>query len=84
MYWIYQLYVNGQSVADYTNLFSPNNFKRNEKYLCNGCQDLTQKAMSFNDVAIVSIIGNVYRIHFWYMSKNDAIALITNSSLKYE
>ena len=38
--------------------------------------------MSFNDVAIVSIIGNDYRIHFWYMSKNDTIALITNSSLK--
>ena len=53
-----------------------------EKYLCNGCHDLMQKAMSFNDVAIVSIIGNDYRIHFWYMSKNDAIALITNSSLK--
>ena len=24
-----------------------------EPYLCNGCHDLTQKAMSFNDVAIV-------------------------------
>ena len=24
-----------------------------ERYLCNGCHDLTQKAMSFNDVAIV-------------------------------
>ena len=29
--------------------------------------------MNFN-VAIVSIKGNDYRIHFWYMSKNDAIA----------
>ena len=26
-----------------------------EKYLCNGCHDLMQKAMSFNDAAIVSI-----------------------------
>ena len=26
-----------------------------EKYLCNGCHDLIQKAMNFNDVAIVSI-----------------------------
>ena len=24
-----------------------------EKYLCNGCHDLMQKAMSFNDVAIM-------------------------------
>ena len=38
--------------------------------------------MSFNDAAIVSIKGNDYRIHFWYMSKNDAIALMANSSLK--
>ena len=26
-----------------------------EKYLCNGCHDLMQKPMNFNDVAIVSI-----------------------------
>ena len=52
-----------------------------EKYLCNGCHDLMQKAMSFNDLAIVSIKGNDYRIHFWYMSKNDAIALMNNSNL---
>ena len=29
-----------------------------EKYLCNGCHDLMQKAVSFNDVAIVSIKEN--------------------------
>ena len=40
-----------------------------EKYLCNSCHDLMQKAMSFNDVAIVSIKVNYYRIRFWYMSK---------------
>ena len=38
--------------------------------------------MNFNDVATESIKGNEYRIHFWYMSKNDAIALMTNSNLK--
>ena len=53
-----------------------------EKYLCNACHDLMQKAMNFNDVAIVSIKGNAYRIHFCYMSKNDAIVLMTNSNLK--
>ena len=55
-----------------------------EKYLCNGCHDLMQKAMSFNDVAIVSIKANDYRIHFWYMSKNDAISLMTSSNLNDE
>ena len=38
--------------------------------------------MSFNDIAIVSIKGNYYRIHFCYMIKNDAIVLMTNSNLK--
>ena len=52
-----------------------------EPYLCNGCHDLMQKAINFNDVAIVSIKGNDYRIHFWYMSKDDAISIMNNSSL---
>ena len=37
--------------------------------------------MSFNDVVIVSIKGSDYRIHFWYISKNDAINLLNNSAL---
>ena len=41
-----------------------------EPYLCNGCHDLMQKVMNFNDVAIVSIKKNYYRIHFCYMSKD--------------
>ena len=35
-----------------------------EPYLCNGCHDLTQKVMSFNDVSITNLKGSVYRIHF--------------------
>ena len=31
--------------------------------------DLMQKAMSFNDSAIVYVKGSAYRIHFWYMAK---------------
>ena len=38
-----------------------------EPYLFNGCHDLMQKAMNFNDVAIVSIKGSDYRIRFWYI-----------------
>ena len=44
-----------------------------EPYLCNGCHDLMQKAMSFNTVAIVYAKESAYRIFFWYMSKDDAI-----------
>ena len=43
-----------------------------EPYLCNGCHDLMRKAMNFNDVAIVSVKGSDYRIHFWFLSKDDA------------
>ena len=52
-----------------------------ESYLCNGCHDLMQKAMSFNNVAIIYVRGSVYRIHFWYMSKNDAINIMNGSNL---
>ena len=37
-----------------------------------------QKALSFNDVAIVYVKGNAYRIHFWYMGKNDAISIMND------
>ena len=50
-----------------------------EPYLCNGCHDLMQKATSFNDVAVVYVKGSGYRVHFWYMSKNDAISIMNNS-----
>ena len=40
-----------------------------------------QKAMNFNDVAIVSIKGNDDKIHFWHISKNDAINIMNNFSL---
>ena len=52
-----------------------------EQYLCNGCHDLMQKATSFDDVAIVSIKRNNYRIHVWYMNKDDAISIMNNSNL---
>ena len=40
-----------------------------------------QKAMNFNDVAIAFVKGSDYRIHFWYMNKNDAINIMKNSNL---
>ena len=52
-----------------------------EPYLCNRCHDLMQKAIGFNNIAIAYIKGIAYRIHFWYMSKADAINIMTNSNL---
>ena len=40
-----------------------------------------QMANSFNSVAIVYVKENVYRINFWYMSKDDAINIMNGSNL---
>ena len=37
--------------------------------------------MSFNDVAIIYVKGNGYRIYFWYMSKGEVISIMNNSNL---
>ena len=41
---------------------------------------LMQKAMSFNNVAIVYVKGSTYRIYFWYMSKDDTINIMKSSN----
>ena len=40
-----------------------------------------QKAMSFNNGAIVYVKGNAYIIHFCYVSKNDAINIMNGFNL---
>ena len=52
-----------------------------ESYLSNGCHELIQKAMSFNNVAIVYVKGSAYRIHFWYISKDDPINIVNGFKL---
>ena len=49
-----------------------------DKGLCHG---LMKKAMNFIDIAIFSVKGSDYKIHFWYMSKDDAISIMKNSDL---
>ena len=40
-----------------------------------------QKALNFNNNAIVYFKGSAYRIHFWYTSKDYAMNIMNNSSL---
>ena len=40
-----------------------------------------KKAMSFNEVAIVYVKENAFKIHFWYLSKNDTFSIMNNSNL---
>ena len=54
---------------------------KQDPYLCKGCHGWMQKATSFNNVAIVYVKGSAYRIHFWYMCKDDAINIMNGSNL---
>ena len=40
-----------------------------------------EKPLSFNNVAIVYVKGNAYRINFWCMSKDDVINIMNGSNL---
>ena len=52
-----------------------------ELHLCGGCHDLMQKALSFNNIVTAYVKGSAYRIHFWYMRKNDAINIMNGFNL---
>ena len=50
-----------------------------EPYLCDGCYDMSLKAMNMKNLAIVYCGEQAYCINFASMSKNDAFNLIKNS-----
>ena len=52
-----------------------------EPYFWNGCHDLIEKSTSCNNTAIVYVKGSTYRIHFWYMSKDDTINIMNGFNL---
>ena len=60
--------------------FLTKNFK-SQLEVFNGCHDLMQKAINFNDAVIVTVKRNDYRIHFLYMSKDKSINLLKNANL---
>ena len=39
------------------------------------------KTVSIKNLAIVYSKRSAYRIHFWYMNKDDAISIMHNSNL---
>ena len=50
-----------------------------EPYVCNRCHDIIQKAINFNDVAIVSIKRSDNRNYFQYMRKDDIMNIMKKS-----
>ena len=51
-----------------------------QKYMYNGCHDISTKAISIRNLCIGYNNGNAYRINFVFMSKNDALNLIKNNN----
>ena len=50
-------------------------------YLCNGCYDMSLKAVSIKNLAIINHNGNHYRVNFAFISKKDAHNLIKNATI---
>ena len=50
-----------------------------QRYMCNGCHDMSLKAISMHNLCIGYNNGNAYRINFVFMSKSDALNLIKNA-----
>ena len=51
-----------------------------QKYLCDGCHDMSMKVNSMQNLAIVYSDNNVYRINFTFMDLNEATYLLNNSN----
>ena len=58
--------------------FIDKNFKYGP-YSCDGCYDMSMKAVSMQNLAIINHNGNYYRVIFAFMSKKDAYNLIKNA-----
>ena len=52
-----------------------------QMYLCDGCHDISMKANSMQNLAIIYHKGNAYRVNFVFTSKNDAFNLIKKSNI---
>ena len=58
--------------------FLDKNFKYGP-YLCDGCYDMSMKAVSMQNLTIINHNGNYYRVIFAFMTKKDAYNLIKNA-----
>ena len=48
-------------------------------YFCNGCYDMSLKAISMQNLSFINHNGNYYRVNFAFISKKDAFYLIKNA-----
>ena len=60
--------------------FTDKNFNY-QKFYCDGCHDMSMKAVSINNLAVIYSKGNAYRVNFDFMSINEVNELMNNSNL---
>ena len=58
--------------------FLDKNFKYGP-YLCDGCNDMSMKTISMQNLAVINHNGNHCRVNFAFISKKDAYNLIKNA-----
>ena len=58
--------------------FLDKNFKYGP-YLCDGCYDMSMKAVSMQNLTIINHNENYYRVIFTFMTKKDVYNLIKNA-----
>ena len=51
-----------------------------QRYLCNGCHDMSVKALSIH-LTIIYHGGHAYHVNYVFMSRNDAFNSIKNSTI---
>ena len=64
--------IGGECIICHHQYFTGLDFQFQPK-VCDDCHNMTQKYMSFNDVAIVNIRRNDYMIDFWSINKSEAV-----------
>ena len=50
-----------------------------QRYLCNGCHDMSVRALRMQHLTVIYHNGHAYCVSFMFMSNNDAFNLIKNS-----
>ena len=50
-----------------------------QRHICDGCHDISTKAISMQNIAIVYHDGQAHRVNFTFMSRNDAFNLMKKS-----
>ena len=50
-------------------------------FLCNGCDDMSLKAVSMKNLTIINHNGNHYPVNFAFIGKKDAYNLIKNATI---